>query len=219
MKRSFTALFFIALTTVFTVISSFGQETVTAQQVANSKEATSTVRVGVTLPKTQFAEGVDNVQMAAGLRELVGQYFKGTTVEVVALDAKLPELIGEEAKEKKCAYILQVAVAQKKGGSGAMGVFKKVAPVLVAVVPMAGMAGAAGAIAGSVAQSAIYSTANMASATKSKDQFIFEYSLTSAGDGAVKAGESLKVKAKSDGEDILSPLVEKMAEKVVATAK
>jgi hypothetical protein len=181
--------------------------------------APGTVKVGLANPKANFSEGVDNAQMATGLRQVIGQYFQGSNVEIVQLEALLPKVAVVEAKEKGCAYILQVAVSQKKGGGG-FGMFKMIAPVIGNVVPMAGMAGGvAGQIAGSVAQTAINSAANMSSTTKSKDQFTFEYSLVSTESNTVKAGNSLKAKAKSDGEDVLSPMVEAMAEAVSQAVK
>jgi formiminotetrahydrofolate cyclodeaminase len=93
--------------------------------------------------------------------------------------------------------------------------FKMLAPVVSNVAPMAGMGGGvAGSIAGSMASTAVSSAANMSAATKSKDQFTFDYSLVSTGDNSVKAGNSVKAKAKSDGEDVLTPMVEAMAEAV-----
>ena len=59
----------------------------------------------------------------------------------------------------------------------------------------------------------------MSASTKSKDQFIFDYSLISTADNSVKSTNSFKAKANSDGEDVLSPLVEKMAEAIVAATK
>jgi hypothetical protein len=65
-----------------------------------------------------------------------------------------------------------------------------------------------------MASTAISTAANLSSNTKSKDQFTFDYSLVSTGDNSVKVGNSLKAKAKSDGEDVLTPMVEAMAEAV-----
>jgi hypothetical protein len=85
---------------------------------------------------------------------------------------------------------------------------------------MAGVSGnAAGQVAGSVAQTAITSAANVSSNTKAKDTITLEYSLVSTEGGAVKNSDSMKAKAKSDGEDVLSPMFEKMAEAVLVAVK
>lgn len=178
-----------------------------------------TVKIGIAIPKASFtAEGVDNAQIAAGLREMIAGYFKGTSVEVVSLESRLPQALAEEAKEKGCFFVLQTVVQQKKGGGG-FAAFKSVAPVLSSVVPMAGVTGStAGIVAGTIAQTAIYTAANIASTTKAKDQFTFDYNLISTDDNSIKVKNSMKAKAKADGEDILSPMVEKMAEAVLAAA-
>lgn len=203
---------FVAVLTVFSITFSFGQTTET-----NSNN----VKVGIVMPKASFTtEGVDNNQMAIGIRDAVAGYFQGTNVEIVALEARIPQALANEAKEKGCAYILNVAVSQKKGGGGFGKMFSTVAPVLGSVVPMAGVAGGiAGQVAGSVAQTAIMSTAQMSGSTKAKDTITLEYSLNAAEGGAVKISNSAKAKAKSDGEDVLSPMMEKMAEAILVAAK
>lgn len=205
--RSFAVILFIA---AFSLVT-FGQDVPAG--------APNTVKIGLSKPKANFAEGVDNAQMAAGLSQLIGQYFQGSNVEIVEIEALLPKAAVAEAKEKGCAYMLNVAVSQKKGGGG-FGMFKMIAPVISNVVPMTGMTGGiAGQVAGSIAQTAISSAANMASTTKSKDQFTFDYSLVSTETSAVKVGNSVKAKAKSDGEDVLTPMVEAMAEAVSQAVK
>lgn len=204
---------FVAVLTIFSITFSFGQTT----EPTNS----NSVKVGIVMPKASFTtEGVDNNQMALGIREAVAGYFQGTEVEIVALEARIPQALASEAKEKGCAYILNVAVSQKKGGGGFGKMFATVAPIVSSVVPMAGVAGGvAGQVASSVAQTAVMSAANMSSNTKAKDTITLEYSLNAVEGGAVKVSNSAKAKAKSDGEDVLSPMMEKMAESVLVAVK
>lgn len=210
------------LTLVFAI---FSATSLFAQDVTQKPDAVptvaQTVRIGVPLPKGQFSEGVDGAMMSAGIRDLVSQYLQGSNIELVPLEAKLASALTDEAKEKGCNYVLNIAVAQKKGSSG-LGMFKKIAPVIASATPLAGLGGSVvGQVAGSVAQGAIYSAANMSSNTKSKDTFTLEYSLTATENGTAKASDSLKAKANSDGEDVLSPMIEKVAEAILtaATAK
>lgn len=205
---------FVAVLTVFSITFSFGQTTETT--------ASNNVKVGIVMPKASFTtEGVDNNQMSLGIRDAVAGYFQGTNVEIVALEARIPQAQANEAKEKGCAYILNVAVSQKKGGGGFGKMFATVAPIVSSVVPMAGVAGGvAGQVASSVAQTAVLSASQMSSTTKSKDTITLEYSLNAVAEGgAVKISNSAKAKAKSDGEDVLSPMMEKMAEAVLVAAK
>jgi hypothetical protein len=218
-NKSFARLFFAAVLAAFSITFSFGQEAV--EPTGAAVPPTAAVKIGIVMPKANFtAEGVDNAQMALGVREAVASYFQGTEVEIVPLEARIPQTLADEAREKGCAYILNVAVSQKKGGGGFGKAFSKIAPVASSVVPMAGIAGGvAGSVAGSVAQSAIIGVGQMSGSTKAKDTFTLEYSLTAAEGGAVKLSNSLKAKAKSDGEDVLSPMFEKMAEAILASVK
>lgn len=215
---SFNTVAKFLLVAVFCFIS----VSITNGQTTENQETENlnVVKIGVPLPKANFtAEGVDNNQMSAGIREVVAGYFQGTEVEIVPLEARIPQALANEAKEKSVSYILNITVSQKKGGGG-FGMFKTIAPVLSNVVPMAGVSGnVAGQVAGSIAQTAITSAANMSSNTKAKDTITLEYSLTATEGSAVKNSDSMKAKAKSDGEDVLSPMFEKMAEAVLAAVK
>ncbi len=213
------AKFLLVAVFCFISVSITNGQTTENQETVNSN-STAAVKVGIPLPKANFtAEGVDNAQMSAGIREAVAGYFQGTEVEIVPLEARIPQALAAEAKEKGVAYILNIAVSQKKGGGG-FGMFKMIAPIASSVVPMAGVSGnVAGQVAGSVAQTAINAAANMASTTKAKDTITLEYSLVATEGNAVKNSNSMKAKAKSDGEDVLSPMFEKMAEAVLAAVK
>ena len=57
----------------------------------------------------------------------------------------------------------------------------------------------------------------MATNTKSKDELTLDYRLETP-DGAVVIKNSAKAKASSDGQDLLTPLVERAAEEVVTAA-
>lgn len=208
--NSVAKIFLVAVFSLFSVIVTNGQTT----------ENANAVKVGIVMPKANFtAEGVDNNQMALGIQQAVAGYFEGTEVQIVPLEARIPQALADEVKEKGVSYVLNVAVSQKKGGGG-FGMFKTIAPVLSSVVPMAGVTGnIAGNIAGQVAQSAIVGAAQMSSNTKAKDTITLDYSLVAAEGGAVKNSNSFKAKAKSDGEDVLSPMLEKMTEAVLAAAK
>lgn len=107
-KILLTLLFILGLSAV----ASFGQA-----------PAAATVKVGIIAPKASFSQGVDNAQMSAGIRDLIAQTFQGSNVEIVHIEAMLSKAAAQEAKDKQCAYVLQVAVSQKKGGGG-FGMFK-----------------------------------------------------------------------------------------------
>jgi hypothetical protein len=97
--------------------------------------------------------------------------------------------------------------------------FGTIAPVLGQVAPMAGMGGSvAGAIAGSVASTAIMTAATMSQNVKAKDSIELNVSMQKASDKSVVLTKQLKEKAKSNGQDIITPLIEKSAQAIIDTA-
>jgi len=62
-----------------------------------------------------------------------------------------------------------------------------------------------------------YTTAVIASSIKAKDELTLEYKLDSVETAKTVISNSAKAKAKSDGEDILTPVVETSAQAIVST--
>lgn len=198
--RLFSITIFIALIMILHADAAFAQQSEPTQAEAPLPENSMAVRIGVALPKANFFEdGVNSVQMAMSIRGIINTRFAGSGVEMTALDARLPQAIADEAREKSCFYVLQITVLRKRSGSK-----------LNSLAPVNLRAGE---------QTVLYTAADLASTTKAKDEFTFEYSLISTDDNAVKAKNSFKTKAKADGEDVLSPVIEKMTQAVLAAAK
>jgi hypothetical protein len=163
------------------------------------------VRIGLPTVKTgSVGEGLNAQELAGAIQNTLSEYLKGTKVEIVQLEAKLASALAAETKAKECDFVLFANVSHKKGGG--FGIFKKMAPVLGAVVPMAGVAGV-------VASSVIYTAAGMAGNVKAKDEITLDLKLQN-GD-AVVFGKQFKAKAKSDGEDIISPMIEQAAQAIL----
>lgn len=193
---------------------------------ANTKAAAATtdlgpkqpgvVRIGLAAVKTgAVGEGLVAAELAAAVQNSLREYLKVPKVEVVVLEAKLASAIDAEAKDKDCDLVLHANVAHKKGGGG-FGMFKSIAPVLSSVAPIAGMGSTAGAIAGSVASSAIYTAASVSGNVKAKDELTLDVNAKKT-DGSVALTKQVKVKAKSNGEDIISAAVEQVAQAIVDT--
>jgi hypothetical protein len=179
----------------------------------NPKKA-GVIRIGLANVKTgAVGEGIAAPDLAAAVQNSLRDYLKVPNLEVVILEAKLTSAVDAEAKEKECDLLLFANVSHKKGGGG-FGMFKAVAPVLSSVVPMAGMAGVAGAVAGSVASSAIMTAANVSGNVKAKDELTLDVKLNKI-DGSAALAKQVKVKAKSNGEDIISAAVEQAAQAIV----
>jgi hypothetical protein len=95
--------------------------------------------------------------------------------------------------------------------------FGSVAPMLSNVIPMAG--GMGGAIAGSVVSTAVTTAAGASANVKSKDEITLDIKVNSLSGGAAFA-KQYKGKAKSEGQDIISPMIEEAAQAILdAVAK
>ena len=164
------------------------------------------VRVGVPMTETGLmGENVDASALATAVRGALMSNLNNATIEVVALDASVPQAAEAEAQQKGCDFVLYSTVAHKKGGGGGGfgGFLKKSAAIASgAVSPTGGGQGGA------------------ASSLKAKDELTLEYRLQRGAEGVV--ANTLKAKAKSDGEDLISQLTGQAAVAVraaVATKK
>ena len=194
----------------------FGSVSLNAQ-TADSKA--KKIRLRLAAVKTaSVGEGMDAAQFGLGVQTTLAEYLKSPEIEIVVIEAKLPSAIEVEAKEKAIDYLISATVSHKKGGSG-FGMFGAIAPVLGQVAPMAGMGGSvAGAVAGSVAATAIMTAASMSQNVKAKDSIELNVSMQKASDKSVVLTKQLKEKAKSNGQDIITPLIEKSAQAIIDTA-
>jgi hypothetical protein len=170
-------------------------------------------RVGVALPRATAGEGVDAASLAETVRHTMLKYLKGPAIETIMLDARLPAQIDLEARRKECDYVVHSTVTHKKGSGGFGSLLKKAAPV-VDVMPVGSTAGA---VASAAARAVVYTAAELSGSLKARDELTLEYELRAPG-GSSSGPRTLKAKARSDGEDIISPLVEQAARAVLAEA-
>lgn len=176
------------------------------------------VRVGVALPKaTAAGEGISPHALAEAVRNTMVSYLKGPAIEVVALEARLPQQLGAEAKQKECDYVVLATVTHKKGKSGGFGGFLKGAAIVADAAPI-GYGSTGAAVAASVATTAVYTAAEVSTSVKAKDELTLDYKMQSPATGAAVVAQTLKAKAKSDGDDLITQLVEQAAGAVLAGA-
>jgi hypothetical protein len=188
-------------------------------QVTGSTNKEGTIRIGLAGVKIgAVGEGINAQELAGAIQNTLGEYLKGSRIEIVPLEAKLASAVSDEAREKQCDFILNATVSHKKGGSGFGGMLKAVAPMMGNIIPMAG--GAGGAIAGSIASTVITTAAGATANVKPKDEITLDISINPAGGGAAILTKQFKTKAKSGGEDIISPMIEQAAQAILdAVAK
>lgn len=179
-------------------------------QPAGAKKP-GTVRIGVFMPQYDLG-GPGGPTAGESVRTVEEQFLSGPKIEVLRISALLPIQATAEAKEKQCDYVLVSSLSQKKssGGFAALKTLSAATP-MAAMIPGAGMA----AIAASQSLAIASSTAVMASSgVKAKSEVSFEYSLNSV-EGTSVLRDGQKAKAKTDGEDVVTPMVQKAASTIV----
>lgn len=185
-----------------------------ASAIGAKKEGT--VRIGLANVKTgAVGEGLNAADLASAVRNTLADYLKVPNIEVVPIEAKLPSAIEGEAREKECDFVILANVSHKKGGKG-FGGFGSMLGSAVGRVGIGHTGSTAGNIAGQVATQAIVSAGNMSANVKSKDEISLDVKLNKIGGGAALA-KVYKAKARSDGEDIISTVIEQAAQAIVDT--
>ena len=174
--------------------------TTAATTPANTPKKPGVLRIGLLLPNVQMSSG-NATQAAEALRNSFASYLKGPNIEVVTLSASLPPLAIEEARRSQCDYILSASMNVKKGGGGLM--FGR------RIADIAGAATGRIPSAGSAANGTI----------KARDEVTLEYKLDQVETAKSVLANKDKAKASADGEDVISPLVQKAAGDVVATTQ
>jgi hypothetical protein len=176
------------------------------------------VRLGLATVKTgSVGEGLSARDLAAAVQNSLTEYLKDPKLEVVALEAKLPAAIDAEAKQKECDYVIYASVSHKKGGGGFGGMFGGggAASIIGSSVGYGG--GHAAVVATQVATQA--ATAAMSENIKAKDEITLDVKLQVPGTTSNALAKQYKGKAKSAGEDIITPIIEQAAQAIVDTAK
>lgn len=176
------------------------------------------VRIGVSVKTGAVGEGITSADLAAAVQNTLGEYLKGTKVEIVVLDAKLQTLLDNEAKQKDCDFVLTATVSHKKGGGGLGGMFGQAIAQGVGRTGIGHTGSTVGNVAGQVATQSIVSAGQVSANVKPKDEITLDISMKQTG-GASVLTKQFKAKAKSAGEDIISPVVEQAAEAIVGAAK
>jgi hypothetical protein len=173
-----------------------------------------TVRVGVVTPVAHMGPNLPGSGIVEPLRTLFMQHLAGPTLEAIAIDAVQPVQVDAEGKSKDCDYILYSNLSQRKSGGGGLSMLRNAAP-LINMIPMVGMAaGVGGAIASQVASAAAAGGMSAAGAVKAKSEVTLGYKLVRPGLDSPVLESSLKAKAATDGEDVITPLLSQ----VVASA-
>jgi hypothetical protein len=167
------------------------------------------------LPSVQGIEG-DASAFGASVRDLFASFLRGPSLQVVLLDARLSSHAVEETRQKQCPHLLTATLTRKRSGTGG--------GLLGTVIGQAGSSvawgipggGIGGAVARGAAVAASQAVSDLASTTRAKDEIRLEYRLQSVEGKTMSGPTTEKAKASVDGEDLVTPLVGKASEAIVA---
>lgn len=153
----------------------------------------------------------------AAVRESFTSFLTGPTLGVTPLNARLESQVRQEAKLAGCSYLLLPTVKhQRKTGRSLLGRVAGGAAEQGAWSVAAGTGSTAGRIAANAAAGAARTAAwDYAHGFRTKDELSLSWRLEGADGAELKKGKD-KRKAKSDGEDLLTPLVQSASESIAA---
>ncbi len=189
-------------------------------------KAPGKIRIGIAPPDAQLGQGNNaSADYSTPIRNAVVALMSGPAVEIAALDSHIAMQLQAEAQQKQCDYVLFSGVTVKHGQSSGFGKFMKMGSMAASMTPMGAMthsmgtamaAQAAGMAASQMAQQqAMSQLAGFNGQIKSKDDVSVQYQLVQTGQTSPVLQNTLQGKAKSDGEDVLTPLLQQTATAVL----
>ena len=181
-------------------------------------KAPGKLRIGIAPPDVQLGLGSNaGADYSTPIRNAVVALMSGPAVEIAALDSHIAMQLQAEAQQKQCDYVLLSSVAVKRASGSGFGKFMKMAAPVANVTPVGMMAQGVGSAAAAQAaqQQAISQLAGFNSQIKSRDDVTVHSQLVQIGQTAPILENSLQGKAKSDGEDVLTPLLSQTANPVL----
>ena len=149
-------------------------------------------------------------QLALAVQNTLVENLKASNIEAIPIDGSGG--IQAEAQQKECDYLVFGSVALKKGGGGFGSLMSSTAGKIASNV------GYGSGTAAVVAANAVVA-ATVAQNIKAKDEMTLDVRLERPGATTSTFAQQYKGKAKSAGEDIITPLVQQAAQAVLAAAK
>lgn len=180
---------------------------------AHAAETPASVRICVAPATAQAALG-NSADVIGAVRDTFTSFLTGPSVAVTPLAARLAGQAREEAKLAQCPYVLFPTVRHERKSAGwlgrvAAGAIQSGAWEAASAAPSSATRVIAGAASTSAATYSVYSQ------IKTRDEMQLEYRLESD-DGRVLIENKSQRNAGSDGEDLLTPLVQSAAENIMS---
>ena len=169
------------------------------------------IRIGiVTVKPGAVAENMNAGNLAGAVQTTLTEKLKAPNVEVVPIQATVLNQIEAEARQKECDFLVYTTVTHKKGGGGFGSVFGSQAAQIAA--NSVGYGSTTAAIAANTATSAVITD------VKPKDEVTVDVRLEKPGAGYPAFNKQFKGKAKSAGEDIVTPPTTQAAQALIEAA-
>ena len=166
-------------------------------------------------PATAEASLGNNADLVGAVRESFTTFLTGPSVAIKPLEARLSAQVREEAQQAQCSYVLFPTVRHERKGTGFLG------RVAAGAIQSGAWEAAGAAHSSSTRVLAGAASAGAASYSayswiRSRDVLDLDYRLE-AGDGRVLIEKKSQGKASSDGQDLLTPLVQSASENIMST--
>lgn len=192
------------------------QSASSANSTGLSAKQPGVIRIGLAAVKTgAVGDAISAADLAAAVQNTIASYLKVPNIEVVNLESRLSSALAAEAKQKECDYVIYTNVSHKKGGGGGFGgVFGQALGSAIGQTGIGHTGSVTGNLAGQVATQSIVSATSVSSSVKSKDEITLDLKLNKP-DGTAALAKVYKVKAKSNGDDIISQIIEQASEEIV----
>jgi len=182
--------------------------TTRAQETTLPAKPPGVLRIGIVKPKVLVGSN-EASQLADSVRNVLAEYLQGPTLEVALLSARIASQYSVEARQAECDYVLTTALTHRRGNQGG-GVGSTLGRIVGNTPYIPGVDYAEGAIVSSVLNTAT----DIAASVKTKDEMALDFQLLAIGSTKPLLERKEKRRAKTDGEDLLTPLVEAAADAV-----
>jgi hypothetical protein len=162
-------------------------------------------------------QGVEGsaADVASGVRDLFVSYLTGPSIRSISIDARLPSQAVLEARQEDCGHVLIPSLTRRRSDGGKWGgILGQAMGTAAWRVPYGG--GVGGAVAAGAAAGAAQAVSSFAAETAKKDEIELSYKLGTPDTVEQAQPVTARAKAKVDGEDLLTPLVERAAQDIAA---
>ena len=181
--------------------------------VGDPPKAPGTIRIGLAYPKVTGSGANTGAGDAAALRETISSYLAGSNVETIELKARLEGITVTEAQKRECDFVLYLSLDRKrKSSSGGGGGLSAILGTIGGGTIGKKLPGTkeASKVGTDVAKMGV----GISALTKANDEMTFGYKLMVSDGTRAVAEKTTTAKAKKDGDDVLTPMIESAAQAI-----